>query len=72
MTDSQNAMFLADLKAGKRITPLEGLGLYGSMRLGARRYDLVTGRHDGTKYNIQTEIVKRNGKRVAEYWMEKK
>ena len=44
------------------LTPLEALNRYGVFRLGARRYDLIK-----QGWDVRTEIVKRNGKRFAEY-----
>jgi hypothetical protein len=65
-TDSQNRKILAYLKAGKKITPLKALQLFGSFRLGARIYDLRKLGHE-----IESRIVQgANGKRFAEYWME--
>lgn len=59
---SQNAAILNHMLAGKSISPLEALNLYGCLRLGGRRYDLVK---DG--WNVKTDIVKENGKRFARY-----
>lgn len=67
MIDSQNARILNDLKAGKSITPIDGLNNYNCFRLGARICDL---RRRG--YEIRTEIIKNNGKRYAKYTMEQK
>ena len=51
------------LKQGHKLTPLEGLQLFGTMRLGARVWDL---RKQG--YNIQSWIIKGdNNKHWAEY-----
>ncbi len=62
-TKSQTKQIRAHLESGKTITSLEALFLCGCQRLGGRIYDL---RHDNG-LNIHTEMVKRNGKRVAEY-----
>lgn len=59
---SQTARILAHLKSGRPLTPLEALRRFGSFRLGARICEL---REAG--YRIRTRLVKRNGKRVAEY-----
>ncbi len=53
---SKKSKVLAHLYAGKSITPLEALELYGSFRLGAIIFDL---RADGHK--IGTEIAKGSG-----------
>lgn len=60
--ESQSAAILAHMLAGKSISPLEALNLFGCLRLGGRRYDLVK---DG--WNVKTDIVKENGKRFARY-----
>ena len=61
---AQNKRILAHLKSGKPITPLEALKRYGSLRLGARIWDL---KRDG--HNI-TRTMKRRGRRTfAEYRM---
>lgn len=59
---SQNTAILNHMLAGNSISPLEALRLFGCMRLGGRRYDLVK---DG--WNVKTDIVKENGKRFARY-----
>jgi len=59
---SQNNQILSDLKKGKKITPLDALRDYDCFRLGARAKDL---RNMG--YEVITTMVKRNGKRFAEY-----
>ncbi len=62
---AQNEMILEHLLKGWSITPLEALNLYGSLRLGARIYDL---RSRGIR--IERENAKgSNGKRFARYWM---
>lgn len=61
-TQSQNDAILSHMLAGKSISPLEALHLFGCMRLGGRRYDLVK---DG--WDVKTDIVKENGKRFARY-----
>ena len=62
---SQAAQILAYMMRGNRITPLEALDLFGSMRLSAVIFTL---RERG--YVIQTEKVKTNtGKYVSAYWI---
>jgi hypothetical protein len=63
---SQNAAILNYMLAGNRISPLVALEMFGCMRLGGRKYDLLK-----LGWNVQTDIVKRNGKRFAEYWIPK-
>ena len=60
---SQNEAIKKHLEAGKTITPLDALDLYGCFRLGARIYNLV---HDYGMI-IKREIVTQNGKRFAQY-----
>lgn len=59
---SQTTRILAHLKAGKKLTPLQGLQKFGTLRLGARIREL---REAG--YPIKTVMVKRGNSRVAEY-----
>jgi len=67
-TEAQSKQILRYLRAGHRITPLEALKKFRTLRLGARIYDL---RQDGHK--IQRRLVEvSEGKRVAEYWLEGK
>ena len=61
---SQESMILDDLKKGKRITAMVALHKFGVFRLAARIRDL---RDSG--YAIQSRMVDRGGKRVAEYWL---
>lgn len=63
---SQNEMVLSHLKSGKKLSPLEALERYGIFRLGGRVYDLKKQGHE-----IVTEMVTKNGKRFAEYRLEK-
>lgn len=63
---SQNEEILAWLKAGKSITPLEALERFGCFRLGGRIYEL---RAEG--HRIVTDMVTKNGKRYAEYKLER-
>ena len=63
MIATQRRRILAHLEQGKPITPLEALKEYGSLRLGARIYDL---RRDG--YDIRTRMIEvAPNKQVAEY-----
>ena len=64
---SQEKRILGDLLHGRKITPLMALEKYGSFRLGARIYQLKR-----RGYEIHTEIVERNGKRFAQYSLDKK
>lgn len=59
-------MILADLKRGRKITPISALEDYGCFRLGARVYDLKRKGHP-----ITTEMIedRRTGKRYARYYM---
>ena len=63
---AQTEQILEHMLKGLAITPLEALKFYGSLRLGARIYDLRT-----RGIRIKTENAKgSNGKRFARYWME--
>ena len=62
---SQNAAILKHLKAGKTLTQLDALRLYGCMRLAARIEELRL------NYAIDCRMVERNGKRFGEYRMVK-
>jgi len=59
---SQNKEILNYLKAGRPITPIEALELFGCLRLSGRIYDL---RNDGHK--IEMKLVKNGKKNFAEY-----
>ena len=62
---SQETAILEFLKAGNTLTPLEGLQLFSTMRLGARCWNL---KKQG--YNIQSRIIKGvKGKHYAEYYI---
>lgn len=61
---SQEDKILRHLKNGKRLTPLTALRQCGTLRLGARIYDLRSQGHD-----IKTRMVKRGDARVAEYYL---
>jgi hypothetical protein len=64
--ESQKDRILDFMLAGNRISPIVALEHFGCFRLGARRYDLIK---EG--WNVQAEIVERNGKRFAEYFIPK-
>lgn len=65
---TQRNQILAHLKAGRPITPLEALREYGTMRLGARIFELKQGGHNINKRMVEVET--RDGMaRVAEYRM---
>jgi hypothetical protein len=59
---SQTKAIRKDLEKGRKITPMDALKKYGCFRLGARINDL---RNEGM--HIVTNMVTRNGKRVALY-----
>ena len=61
-TDSQSLRILKHLRKGGAITPFEALSKFGTLRLGARVYDLKKQGHA-----ISRRMVEKNGKRVAEY-----
>ena len=61
---SQTQRILRHLKKGRSISPLQALRMYGSLRLGARIYDL---RREG--HRIERQMVRRNGKHWARYVM---
>ncbi len=63
---SQTDEILRDLKAGKKLTPLDSLDEHNCWRLGARIYDL---RRQG--FDIKTERItdERTGKTYARYSM---
>ena len=63
---SQKARIISHLKRGP-LTPVQALHLYGCMRLAARVQEL---RDSG--FPIQTQIVERDGKRFAKYWLIKR
>ena len=61
--DSQNTKILAYLKKGNKITSFGGLQLFGTLRLGARIFELRNKCHA-----IKTEIIEtKSGKKIAEY-----
>lgn len=64
-TQSQNKMILAYMMAGKRITALEALNLFGCLRLASRINDL---RNKG--FAIQKQMIKTDSdKYVMQYWI---
>lgn len=67
MRSTQCSQILEHIQTNGSITPLEALELYGCFRLGARVWDL---RHEG--FDIETEIIERNGKHYAKYFLRQK
>ena len=65
-TESQEIAILQYLKEGKSLTQLEALPLFNCFRLGARVHRLVHQKGQP----IKSEMVKRNGKWVAQYSLE--
>lgn len=63
---SQNKRIEEWLRAGKPLDPLTALEKFGSFRLGGRIHEL---RAEGMK--IVTSMVTKNGKRFAQYSLEK-
>lgn len=63
---SQNEIVLAHLESGRSLSPLEALERYGIFRLGGRVFEL---KKQGV--SIVTKMVTKNGKRFAEYSLEK-
>ena len=62
---SQTEYILNHLKAGKTITPIQALNLYGCFRLGARIWDLKC-----LGYPIDCEIISgENKKHFASYFL---
>ena len=62
---SQSFQILAHMKAGNTITGLEALNRFGCFRLPARIADIKK-----MGYDVKSELITVNGKRVAQYWME--
>jgi hypothetical protein len=62
---TQTEWVLKKLRVGKRLTPIDALEGCGCFRLAAIVYIL---KRDG--WNIETIIVKNNGKRYAQYVMQ--
>jgi hypothetical protein len=66
-TDSQNRQILIALLSGEKLTPISMLNRYGSLRAGARIFDL---RKRG--WNIVTKIIPvADNKHVAQYSLDK-
>lgn len=61
-TESQSAEILRHLQSGRSISPLEALRKFGSLRLGARIWDLKQAGHD-----IQRQWETDGQKRWARY-----
>ncbi len=64
MTQSQTEMILADLRKGKKLTPLFALREYGCFRLGARIWDL---RKEGHPIKSERITDAESGKSYARY-----
>lgn len=65
-TESQKQAILDWLSEGNTITTLQALNMFGCMRLASRISDL---KNEG--FPIAKEMIKVNGKRVAEYWLQR-
>jgi hypothetical protein len=61
-TDSQTKLILRHLAKGHSLTPLEALRRFDCLRLGARAWDLKR-----AGWPVESKIVTKHGKRVAEY-----
>lgn len=61
---SQAERILKHLKSGRKLTPLQALQKFGTLRLSGRVLEL---RQAG--YDIKTTIVRRGASRVAQYWI---
>ena len=61
---SQSIEILGHLKAGNRLTSLEAVRKFGTLRLAARIFDLR-----GKGHCIESMMVDRKGKIVAEYYL---
>ena len=65
-TESQKKLILDWLSEGNSITALQALNMFGCLRLASRICDLkIAG------FPIAKEMIKVNGKRVAEYWLQR-
>lgn len=62
---SHEQQILEYMKAGKAITPIEALRMFGCFRLGARIYDL---KRRGAPVSRRL-VTAPNGKRYAEYFL---
>lgn len=64
---SQNQAILKSLQRGEKLTPIDMLRRFGSLRASARIHNL---RDKG--YDIKTDIIKTpSGKRIAQYSLNK-
>lgn len=63
--NSQNEAILKALKEHEKLTPLEMLNRFGTLRASARIWDL---RNQG--HPIKSQMVKVGEKRVAQYFLE--
>jgi hypothetical protein len=61
---TQTQQILKHLEKGNKLTALEALQLFGCFRLAARVQELREVGRD-----IKSQLVKINGKRIAEYWL---
>ena len=59
---SQSSAILRALKKGEKLTPLDALRKFGTLRLGARILELRQSGH-----GIKTRMVRKGRSRVAEY-----
>ena len=57
-------MIVKDLEKGKNITALDALKNYGCLRLAARVLDIKN-----AGYNVDQNMVKKNGKTFASYYL---
>ena len=64
--DSQNALIKGWLLNGRSLTTLDALNMFGCFRLSARISNI---REEG--YDIVTEMVEVNDKRIAKYYLAK-
>lgn len=64
---SQLRAILSALQAGDTLTHLEAERRFGCSRIAARVKDLKDGKLNRTKYDIQTIMESRDGKRYARY-----
>jgi biotin operon repressor len=61
---TQTQQILKYLQSGNKITGMDALQLFGCFRLAARVQEL---REIG--YEVKSQLIKINGKRIAEYWL---
>lgn len=62
----QSKFILDYLESGNEITPLDALRMFGCFRLGARIFDLKA-----LGYNIETNMITKDGKTFASYKLRK-